>query len=83
MSYADRPWLPRYAEDQPHNIVPDFTDALSMFTGAVARNPDGDALRYFDGRITYRELDGLTDALAPGSESPPSSGCPTSTAGRR
>ena len=66
MAYADRPWLTRYAEGQPHDIVPDFTDALSMFTDAAARNPDGDALRYFDGRITYRELDRLTDALAVG-----------------
>ena len=35
-----------------------------MFAASVARNPDGDALRYFDGRITYRELDELTDAFA-------------------
>ena len=35
-----------------------------MFSASVARNPDGDAIRYFDGRITYRELDELTDAFA-------------------
>ena len=35
-----------------------------MFAASVARNPDGDAIRYFDGRITYRELDELTDAFA-------------------
>ncbi len=35
-----------------------------MFKASVARNPDGDAIRYFDGRITYRELDELTDAFA-------------------
>jgi long-chain acyl-CoA synthetase len=34
-----------------------------MFAASVARNPDGDAVRYFDGRITYRELDELTDAF--------------------
>ena len=28
------------------------------------RNPDGDAIRYFDGRITFAELDALTDAFA-------------------
>ena len=66
MSYADRPWLARYAEGQPHDITPDFPDALSMFRAAVARNPDGDAIRYFDGALTYRELDGLTDAFAAG-----------------
>ena len=51
-------------EGQPHDITPEFTDALAMFSAGVARNPDGDAIRYFDGRITYRELDELTDAFA-------------------
>ena len=37
-----------------------------MFAAAVARNPDGDIIRYFDGRITLRELDELTDAFAAG-----------------
>jgi long-chain acyl-CoA synthetase len=62
--YDERPWLHLYGEGQPHDITPEFTDALSMFTAGVARNPDGDAIRYFDGRITYRELDELTDAFA-------------------
>ena len=61
--YDERPWLHLYGEGQPHDITPEFTDALSMFTAGVARNPDGDAIRYFDGRITYRELDELTDAF--------------------
>jgi long-chain acyl-CoA synthetase len=62
--YDERPWLHLYGEGQPHDITPEFTDALSMFAAGVARNPDGDAIRYFDGRITYRELDELTDAFA-------------------
>ena len=37
-----------------------------MFAAAVARDPDGDIIRYFDGRITLRELDELTDAFAAG-----------------
>ncbi|WP_224392222.1 AMP-binding protein [Pseudonocardia sp. ICBG1293] len=66
MSYADRPWLARYADGQPHDLTPDHPDALSMFRAAVARNPDGDAVRYFDGALTYRELDERTDAFAAG-----------------
>ena len=62
--YAERPWLHLYGEGQPHDITPEYPDALSMFAASVARNPDGDAIRYFDGRITYRELDELTDAFA-------------------
>ncbi|OZM80517.1 long-chain fatty acid--CoA ligase [Pseudonocardia sp. MH-G8] len=64
--YDDRPWLARYDEGRPHDLVAEHGDALAMFRAAVARNPDGDALRYFDGRITLRELDELTDAFAVG-----------------
>jgi Acyl-CoA synthetases (AMP-forming)/AMP-acid ligases II len=64
--YPQRPWLARYDPDQPHDLTPEFTDALAMFRATVDRNPDGDAIRYFDGRITYRELDALSDAFAAG-----------------
>ena len=66
MTYSDRPWLARYGPDQPHDITSDLTDALSSVRAAVDRNPDGDAIRYFDGAITYRQLDELTDAFAVG-----------------
>ncbi|GAA4544953.1 class I adenylate-forming enzyme family protein [Pseudonocardia xishanensis] len=62
--YDERPWLERYDRGQPHDIHPTFTDALQMFRAAVERSPDSDAVRYFDGRITYRELDEATDAFA-------------------
>jgi long-chain acyl-CoA synthetase len=65
-AYDARPWLSSYDEGQPDALVPEFSDALAMFAAAVARNPDGDAIRYFDGRITLRELDGLSDAFAAG-----------------
>ena len=61
--YDQRPWLHLYGEGQPPDITPEFTDALAMFKASVARSADGDAIRYFDGRITYRELDELTDAF--------------------
>jgi long-chain acyl-CoA synthetase len=62
--YGERPWLHLYAQGQPHDITPDFTDALAMFRAGAARHPDGDAIRYFDGAVTYGELDGLSDAFA-------------------
>lgn len=65
-SYDERPWVAHYDDGQPRDITAEYTDALAMFTAGVARNPDGDAIRYFDGRITYRELDELTDAFAAG-----------------
>ncbi len=62
--YGSKPWLARYAAGQPASITVEFDSALDMFKAAVARDPDGDIIRYFDGRISLRELDGLTDAFA-------------------
>ncbi|HTQ93762.1 MAG TPA: AMP-binding protein, partial [Streptosporangiaceae bacterium] len=62
--YDDKPWLSLYDPDQPAEISLEFTDALSMFLASARRNPDGDAIRYFGGRITVRELDELSDAFA-------------------
>ncbi|SHL05295.1 long-chain acyl-CoA synthetase [Pseudonocardia thermophila] len=62
--YDDKPWLARYAPGQPAAITVEFDNALAMFRSSVERNPNGDAIRYFDGRISLRELDELTDAFA-------------------
>jgi len=62
--YGSKPWLARYAAGQPASITVEFDSALDMFKAAAARDPDGDIIRYFDGRITLRELDKLTDAFA-------------------
>ena len=62
--YDERPWLARYAPGQPANIDVEYDTALSMFAATVARNPGGDAIRYFDGRISFAELDALSDAFA-------------------
>ncbi len=64
--YDERPWLARYAEGQPADYEIEFDDALDMFRAGVERDPDGVALRYFDGSVTRRELDELSDALAAG-----------------
>lgn len=64
--YDDKPWLARYAPGQPAEIELEFDNAVSMFSAAAAREPDGEIIRYFDGRITLRELDELSDAFAAG-----------------
>ncbi|MGQ0481599.1 MAG: AMP-binding protein [Pseudonocardia sp.] len=64
--YDERPWLARYDSDQPTGLTPEYGDALAMFRASADRDPDRDAIRYFDGRISYRELDELTDAFAAG-----------------
>ncbi|MBC6459948.1 AMP-binding protein [Actinomadura sp. HBU206391] len=65
-SYDERPWLARYDDGQPTEIEIEHTSALRMFAASVARDPDADIIRYFDGRITLRELDELSDAFAAG-----------------
>jgi len=62
--YEAMPWLALFDPDHPPSIMPQFHDVLAMFRAAVARAPERDAIRYFDGRISWRELDTLTDALA-------------------
>lgn len=62
--YGSKPWLARYADGQPATTTVEFATALDMFRAAVARNPDGEIIRYFDGRISLRELDELTDGFA-------------------
>ena len=62
--YDDKPWLARYDPGQPAEITVEYDNAVAMFAATVARHPDGDAIRYFDGRITFGELDALTDAFA-------------------
>ena len=63
--YDERPWLGVYG-DQPADYPVEFDDALSMFRDGLRRDPTGVALRYFDGSLDRRELDGLSDALASG-----------------
>jgi long-chain acyl-CoA synthetase len=62
-AYDERPWVARYG-DEPADLEIEFDDALAMFRAGVAKDPDGVALAYFDGSITRRELDELSDGLA-------------------
>ncbi|WP_430330980.1 class I adenylate-forming enzyme family protein [Rhodococcus sp. ACT016] len=64
MTYRDRPWLSLYPEGLSPDITPEFRDGLDMFRSAVRRAPDMPAIKYFDGSVTYSELDAASDALA-------------------
>ena len=64
--YTGKVWLARYAPGQPAEIEVEFANAVDMLKATVARSPDADAIRYFDGRISFAELDALTDAFAAG-----------------
>jgi len=62
--YDRKPWLASYPPGQPHAITPDYTDALALFRAAVARAPSRPAILYFDGSLSYADLDAQSDALA-------------------
>ncbi|MFF5988229.1 class I adenylate-forming enzyme family protein [Prauserella flavalba] len=64
--YDDKPWLARYDAGRPRSAEPGFPDIVSMFRATVARDPGGDAIRYFGRSITFAELDELADAFAAG-----------------
>lgn len=60
------PWVrlyPNGVEPQPRLRAESLVDA---WNARVAANPDGVALRYFDGVLTAKELDEESDALAVG-----------------
>ncbi|MFD9195078.1 class I adenylate-forming enzyme family protein [Streptomyces phaeochromogenes] len=61
--YAAQPWLALLNEAQrgPINPVDSPVHALRR---AVAEAPDRTFLTYFDGRLTYREVDELSDSVA-------------------
>ncbi len=62
--YDQKPWLAQYSAGVPAEVHPEFTDALSMFRHAVARDPQRSLIHYFDQRIATGEVDRLSDALA-------------------
>ena len=64
--YDDRPWLANYTPDQQPDVDIEFTDALAMARATLAARPDDPAIKYFDGVLTWREVDELSTAMAAG-----------------
>jgi long-chain acyl-CoA synthetase len=64
--YTDRPWLSLYPEGQPADITPEHATVLEVFEASLAAAPDAVAIRYFDGVLTFADLDAASDALAVG-----------------
>jgi len=61
--YADKPWLALLSDAQRAPVHPPET-VLHAFRAAARRVPERTALAYFDGRLSYAEVDALSDALA-------------------
>src|SRR3954447_13486089 len=65
-TYAHRPRAALYTPDQSPDVDVQFDDALAMARATIADRPDDPALKYFDGTLTWRELDELSTAMAAG-----------------
>jgi long-chain acyl-CoA synthetase len=61
--YAAKPWLKLYAPGIAPTQVREHRDMLSLYRAALA-DPAAPALIYFDGEISYGELDAMSDSLA-------------------
>ncbi|WP_406098434.1 class I adenylate-forming enzyme family protein [Streptomyces sp. NBC_01013] len=61
--YAAKPWLHLLSEAQRAPVAPAET-LVHAFRESAARTPGHPALAYFDGRLTYRETDELSDSVA-------------------
>ncbi|MPY33186.1 long-chain fatty acid--CoA ligase [Streptomyces adustus] len=61
--YADKPWVALLNDAQRAPVHP--ADSLvHALRRAVDETPERDFLAYFDGRLTYREVDELSDSVA-------------------
>ncbi|MFF8615492.1 class I adenylate-forming enzyme family protein, partial [Streptomyces sp. NPDC015350] len=61
--YAAKPWLPLLSEAQRAPVHPAET-LVHAFRESVVRAPGRTTLAYFDGRLSYRETDALSDSVA-------------------
>jgi long-chain acyl-CoA synthetase len=64
--YEQRPWLALYGEGQQADITPEHSTMLELFESSLAAASDAVAIRYFDGVLTFADLDAASDALAVG-----------------
>ncbi|SEQ83755.1 long-chain acyl-CoA synthetase [Streptomyces sp. yr375] len=61
--YAAQPWLALLDDAQRAPIDP-AASLVHAFRRSVAEAPDRTCLAYFDGRLSYREVDELSDSVA-------------------
>lgn len=62
--YDQRPWAALYGESEPSEFVPESPHMLALFRAACERFADEPAMTYFDGMLSYRALDDLSDGVA-------------------
>ncbi len=66
VNYADKPWLAHYDQSVPHEVQPVNHPLHEFLRATAARYPDHTAMNFRGARLTYRQLDELSDAIASG-----------------
>lgn len=61
---TDKPWLRTYPLGLPPTIDSEFDTILSAFEATVAHHSDAVAISYFDGELSFSELDARANAVA-------------------
>jgi long-chain acyl-CoA synthetase len=62
--YESKPWLERYANYVPKELPLPTRSMVDLFEESAERTPDRDAVRYFDQKISYAELNDLANSFA-------------------
>lgn len=62
--YDSKPWVSQYAAGHAGFLSLEFETVLDAFYGSLRRVPDAPVIRYFDGVLTFRELDQASTTLA-------------------
>ena len=62
--YEKRPWLKNYPEWVPHDLQAGPATAIDDFRNSAAQRHDAPAVCYFDGTLSYGEIDRLSNSLA-------------------
>jgi len=62
--YAKRPWLKNYPEWVPHDIEIGNDTAIGDFMASAHQKPEAPAVHYFDGTLSYGDIDRLSNSLA-------------------
>jgi long-chain acyl-CoA synthetase len=66
VTYADRPWTRHYDEGVPAEVDLPQTPLHDFLRDAAARHPAKTAIIFKGNKISYRELDEISDAIAAG-----------------
>lgn len=62
--YSKKPWLGQYSTGLAGQISPKYETILAAFLSAVKEKPSATAIHYYDGALTYLQLDDASDKLA-------------------